>query len=99
MQFGLVGYGSIAASHVRAIRSLGDPDLRLRAVMGRLAAPAAQFPREHELARSTTELDDLLSDPAVESVIVCSPSERHAEQTERALLAGRHVLCEIPLAL
>src|SRR5215218_2176334 len=99
MEIGLLGYGSIATSHVRAIRSLGDPDLRLRSVMGRLAEPSAAFAREHGLASSTTDLDELLADRALEAVIVCSPSDVHAEQTERALRAGKHVLCEIPLAL
>jgi 2-hydroxy-4-carboxymuconate semialdehyde hemiacetal dehydrogenase len=99
MNIGLIGYGSIAASHVRAIRSLGDPELRLRAVMGRLAEPAEQFAREHGLAVATTDLDALLADPELDLVVVCSPSDVHAEQTERALRAGKHVLCEIPLAL
>jgi 2-hydroxy-4-carboxymuconate semialdehyde hemiacetal dehydrogenase len=67
--------------------------------MGRLAEPAGQFAREHGLARATTDLDELLADPALDLVIVCSPSDVHAEQTERALRAGKHVLCEIPLAL
>src|ERR687886_1050496 len=84
MDIALLGYGSIAGSHVRAIRSLGDPDLRLHSVMGRLAEPAEQFAREHGLASATTELDELLSDRAIDLVIVCSPSELHAEQTERA---------------
>src|SRR5438128_1756879 len=92
MNIGLLGYGSIAGSHVRAIRSLADPDLRLHAVMGRLAEPSAQFAREHGLIRSTTDLDELLADPALEVVIVCSPSDVHAQQTERALRAGKHVL-------
>ena len=99
MNIGLLGYGSIAGSHVRAIGSLGDPELRLHSLMGRLAEPAAQFAAEHGLARSTTDLDELLADPALDAVIVCSPSDVHAEQTERALRAGKHVLCEIPLAL
>jgi 2-hydroxy-4-carboxymuconate semialdehyde hemiacetal dehydrogenase len=99
MNIGLLGYGSIAGSHVRAIRSLGDGELRLRSVMGRLAEPAEQFAREHGLASATTDLDQLLADPGLDLVIVCSPSALHAEQSERALRAGKHVLCEIPLAL
>jgi 2-hydroxy-4-carboxymuconate semialdehyde hemiacetal dehydrogenase len=99
MNIGLLGHGSIAGSHVRAIRSLGEGELRLRSVMGRLAEPAEQFAREHGLDSATTDLDRLLADPTLDLVIVCSPSDVHAEQTERALRAGKHVLCEIPLAL
>jgi 2-hydroxy-4-carboxymuconate semialdehyde hemiacetal dehydrogenase len=46
----------------------------------------------------TTDVNELLGDPQVEAIIVCSPTDLHAEQTERALRAGKHVLCEIPLA-
>src|SRR5262245_25482652 len=67
--------------------------------MGRLAGPAEQFAREHGLASATTDLDALLGDTSIDVVIVCSPSDVHAEQTEQALRAGKHVLCEIPLAL
>jgi 2-hydroxy-4-carboxymuconate semialdehyde hemiacetal dehydrogenase len=99
----LLGYGSIARSHVRAIAALRataeGADLRVYGVMGRLAEPAAAFAREFGAAVATTDLDALLADPALDAVIVCSPSDAHAAQTERALRAGKHVLCEIPLAL
>jgi 2-hydroxy-4-carboxymuconate semialdehyde hemiacetal dehydrogenase len=97
----LLGYGSIARSHVEAIQGLqaAGQELRLYGVMGRLAEPTEEFAREFGLAKATTDLDDLLADPQVEVVIVCSPTDLHAEQTERALRAGKHVLCEIPLAV
>jgi 2-hydroxy-4-carboxymuconate semialdehyde hemiacetal dehydrogenase len=66
--------------------------------MGRLPAPTRVFAEEFGAALATTDLDELLADPDVEAVIICSPTDRHAEQTERALRAGKHVLCEIPLA-
>jgi len=40
----------------------------------------------------------MLHDDAIEAVIVCSPTDLHATHTEQALRAGKHVLCEIPLA-
>src|SRR5262245_64635525 len=67
--------------------------------MGRLSDPAEHFAREHGLASATTDLDALLDDSSLDVVIVCSPSDAHAAQTEAALRAGKHVLCEIPLAL
>ena len=102
MNVGLIGYGSIAGEHAQAIAVLRETpagaDLRLSGVMGRLAEPTAAFARAWGMARATTDLDELLADPALDAVVVCSPTERHAEQTERALRAGKHVLCEIPLA-
>ncbi|MGH2531284.1 MAG: Gfo/Idh/MocA family protein [Thermomicrobiales bacterium] len=103
MNVAILGYGSIAEDHARAIQALQTtPDgrtLHLAGVMGRLPEPTAAFAREFGMPRWTTDLDVLLADPAVEAVVICSPSPIHADQTERALRAGKHVLCEIPLAL
>ena len=103
MNVAILGYGSIAQDHARAVVALQGTDegrdLRLYGVMGRLAEPTAAFAREFDMVVATTSLEDLLADPKVDAVIVCSPSPLHAEQTEQALRAGKHVLCEIPLAL
>ncbi|MBX6771919.1 MAG: Gfo/Idh/MocA family oxidoreductase [Chloroflexi bacterium] len=96
MNICLVGYGSIARAHVQALA--GEKDVVLRTVMGRLAEPAAEFAREFGFQRSTTDLDDALDDPALDAVIIASPTDLHAAQAERALQAGKHVLVEIPLA-
>ncbi len=102
MHAALVGYGSIAREHVRALLALRGSrehaDLQLYGVAGRLQESTEAFAREFGLTRATTELDDLLADPAVDAVVICSPTEVHANQTARALQAGKHVLCEIPLA-
>jgi len=98
----MLGYGAIAREHALSLRRIGEGPLEdsinLTAVMGRLAAPTHAFAEEFGAATATTDLDELLGDPVIEAVIVCSPTNRHAEQTERALRAGKHVLCEIPLA-
>jgi 2-hydroxy-4-carboxymuconate semialdehyde hemiacetal dehydrogenase len=98
----MLGYGSIAHEHVKALADLqgteAGRDLRLHVVMGRRREPTDEFAHEYGFFRATTELEDVLADPEVDVVIVCSPSDAHAEQTRRALAAGKHVLCEIPLA-
>lgn len=103
MNIAILGYGSIAESHARAVQVLQDTpegrDLQIYGVMGRLQEPSEAFARQWGMEKATTDLDEILADPAVEVAIICSPSEAHAEQTERALRAGKHVLCEIPLAL
>jgi len=99
----ILGYGSIALDHAHAVAALREsgvrPDLNLYGVMGPKKEPTAAFGREFGIPVATASLDELLGHPNVEAVIVCSPSPDHAEQTERCLRAGKHVLCEIPLAL
>lgn len=102
MNIAILGYGAIAGEHARSLRRIGqgplDVDINLSGVMSRLPAPTHAFADEFGAALATTDLDELLADADIEAVIVCSPTDRHAEQTERALRAGKHVLCEIPLA-
>jgi len=95
VKIGLVGYGSIARSHVRALSGL---DAEVAGVMGRLPEATRAFADEHGLPRATTDLDELLGLDGLDAVLICSPSDAHAEQSARALRAGKHVLCEIPLA-
>ena len=102
LRVAILGYGAIAREHALCLRRIREApfavDIDLSAVMGRLPAPTHAFAEEFGAALATIDLDELLADPGIEAVIVCSPTNRHAEQTERALRAGKHVLCEIPLA-
>lgn len=103
MNVAILGYGSIAENHARALADLREAAPSdgpvLVSVMGPAAEPTAAFARAHGAPLAMTDLDEILVDPRVDAVVVCSPSPVHAEQTERALRAGKHVLCEIPLAL
>jgi len=95
MNLCLVGYGSIARSHLQA---LANEAVTMQTVMGRLPEPTAEFAAEFGFARQTTDLDEALADPAIDAVLITSPSDLHAEQTMKALRAGKHALVEIPLA-
>jgi 2-hydroxy-4-carboxymuconate semialdehyde hemiacetal dehydrogenase len=102
MNVAIIGYGAIAHEHALALRRIGQaPDTRrvsLVGVMGRLLEPTRALAEEFGATVATTELGELLADPRVEAIIVCSPTDLHAEQTERALRSGKHVLCEMPPA-
>ncbi len=103
VRIALIGSGSIAAAHARALRRIGESDaalnLQLVAVVGREQAGTDHFAREHGIDWATTEFDRVVESADIDATIVCSPSAVHAEQSRRALLAGKHVLCEIPVAL
>ena len=94
----VLGHGSIAVAHLDALRALDPNGVELRTVMGRLAEPTEAFAAEYGFAHSTTQLEEVIDDPELDAVIICSPSDAHAQQAEGALRAGKHVLCEIPLA-
>ena len=96
--WGIVGLGKVAREEIApALTSL--PGSTLAAVAGRDADRAAQFAATHGAARSYGDYQDLLEDPGVQVVYVATPNALHAEQVVRAARAGRHVLCDKPLAL
>jgi predicted dehydrogenase len=89
----VAGIGDIATRRViPAI--LAEPRSRLHGLVTRDAGKAAPYS-----ARCFKTLDEALSDPAVEAVYVATPVFLHAPQTILALRAGKHVLCEKPMAM
>ena len=97
LRWGILGPGRIAARLVRALRASDRSELV--AVGSRDASRAAAFAATHGIGRAHGSYEDLLADPTVDAVYVSLPNHLHAEWSIRALRAGKHVLCEKPLAL
>ena len=91
----VIGLGFIGTVHIEALRRLGIP---IAGVLGSSAARGAERAAELGL-RSYGSLDEVLADPAVQVVHVTSPNEAHFPQVRQILAAGRHVICEKPLAM
>jgi UDP-N-acetyl-2-amino-2-deoxyglucuronate dehydrogenase len=94
--FAIVGTGTIAAFHARAIA--GTPGAELRAVHNRNAAKARAFAAEFG-AVAVDDYGELLRRPDIDAVCVTVPSGAHGEVAIEALRAGKHVLCEKPLEI
>lgn len=97
LQWGILGPGRIAPRIVRGLD--GNPRGELRAVAGRDQARARAFAERFGVPIAHPTFDALLDDPLVDVVYIALPNGLHAEWTIRALDAGKHVLCEKPLAL
>jgi 1,5-anhydro-D-fructose reductase (1,5-anhydro-D-mannitol-forming) len=75
-----------------------QPDSHLVAFQSRTAAQAELFARKYGAERWTTSREELLSDPEVDAVYVATEHHRHCEDVLAAAEAGKHVLCEKPMA-
>ena len=96
--WGLVGCGDIAAKRVAA--ALGQAEgSALVAVARARAALAAEFAERHGARRWHADWRDVLTDAEVDAVYLATPVRLHAEQAIAAAEAGKHVLCEKPMAL
>jgi predicted dehydrogenase len=94
MKVGLLGTGfGIAHAHIYHTH----PQVNEVVVFGRTPAKLQAFAEKFGCA-TTTEAASIYDDPAVDLVDVCLPTPLHAEHVLRALAAGKHVLCELPLA-
>ncbi|MGL6278175.1 MAG: Gfo/Idh/MocA family protein [Gaiella sp.] len=89
---GVVGTGFVGAVHVQALRALG---VEVAAIVGSSPARAAAS----GLAPVVASLDELLADPAIDVVHLTTPNHLHHPQVKQVLAAGKHVVCEKPLAL
>lgn len=92
----VVGTGFIGVVHVEALRRLG---VQVHGVVGSSRERAAARSRELGLPPAYESFQAMLDDPRVEVVHVTSPNHLHHEQTKAALEAGKHVVCEKPLAM
>ncbi|GAC1427476.1 MAG: Gfo/Idh/MocA family oxidoreductase [Chloroflexota bacterium] len=92
----VIGTGFIGPVHVEALRRIG---VTVVGILGSRLERSQEAARRLGIPRAYTDLDDLLSDPAVDVVHIASPNDQHVEQARRCLAAGRHVICEKPLAL
>ncbi len=92
----VIGTGFIGTVHTQALRRLG---VQVRGVLGSSAQRGANRATEMGVPRAYSDLDDLLSDDAVDVVHVTSPNHAHYAQVKAILQAGKHVICEKPLAM
>ena len=94
VKLGTIGSGAIVHSVLDSVRKVEG--IRLAAVYSRAQDKAKTLASEYGAEKAYTVVDAFLADEAVNCVYVATPNLLHYEQVKRALLAGKHVICEKP---
>ena len=97
LRMGVLGAANIARQFIAGVR--GSALVAVECVASRDAAKGRDFAAETGVARSCASYEALLADPAIDAVYNPLPNSLHAEWSIRAAEAGKHVLCEKPLAV
>jgi len=92
----LAGPGAFGIKHLDAIKNISD--VEVVSVIGRDPEQTRQVADQYGIPHVATELAESLALPEVDAVILCTPTQVHAEQAIACLKAGKHVQVEIPMA-
>jgi len=92
----IVGLGFVGRAHLEALRRLGIP---IQGILGSTPERSKSAATSLQIPRAYHSLDELAADPSVQVVHLCTPNHLHFQESSQLLRAGKHVLCEKPLAL
>ncbi|MGJ7039311.1 1,5-anhydro-D-fructose reductase (1,5-anhydro-D-mannitol-forming) [Shinella sp. BE166] len=96
-RWGLIGASTIAKEWViGAIRATGG---EIASVMSTNAERGKAYAAEQGIAKSVTTLAEIVDDPDIDAVYISTTNELHRDQALAAAKAGKHILCEKPLAM
>jgi 2-hydroxy-4-carboxymuconate semialdehyde hemiacetal dehydrogenase len=96
MRIALAGAGAFGEKHLDGLKLIDG--VEITSVISRRAEQAAEVAAKYGAKHSGTELHEALERDDVDAVILCTPTQMHAEQAIACMNAGKHVQVEIPLA-
>ncbi len=92
----VIGAGFVGKAHIEALRRL---PVRVRGTLVSSGERSAAAAKSLGLERAYKSIEEIASDPEVTAVHICTPNYVHFEQAAKLMRAGKHVLCEKPLAM
>jgi len=95
IRVGLVGSGFVAELHMHAYHRVYGAAVSVTAVVSRGDAVVA-FAKRHQIAKVYRNYQDLLKDPEIDVIDICTPAVLHSSMIIEAMESGRHVICEKP---
>ena len=92
-----LGCGFVAELHMYAYRRVYGVDVEVAAVAAR-GDPVVEFARKHKIPATYRSFDEVIADPSIDVIDICTPPNLHASMIVAAMRAGKHVICEKPFA-
>ena len=92
----VIGLGFMGRTHIQSLRRMG---VEVHGVVGITEEEAKKAAQDLSIQKWYRNFDETIADKDIEVVHLCTPNNLHFQQAKKALEAGKHVLCEKPLAL
>jgi len=99
IRWGFVGAGNVTEAKASPAGAFTQDGSQVVAVARANRSRAAAFAQANGIDRAYASVDDLVADPDVDAIYVCTPNHLHRQHALSAIRAGKHVLCEKPLAI
>src|SRR5580700_861398 len=97
LRFGIIGAGRIGRVHAETL-AFRLPEAEIVAI-GDVSTEAAQAVASRcNIPKVAATAEDILGDPKIDAVLICSPTATHSDLIVKAALAGKHIFCEKPIA-
>lgn len=96
MRIALAGAGAFGEKHLDGLKNIDG--VEITSIISRRAEQAAEVAKKYGAGHSGTDLGEALERDDVDAVILCTPTQMHAEQAIACMDAGKHVQVEIPLS-
>lgn len=97
LNIGVIGAGRIGKVHAKTFHTL-VPGARVAAISDVVPAAAKAIADEFGIERSLADHHEILADKNIDAIVICTPTSTHAQITEEAAKAGKHIFCEKPIA-
>ncbi|MCW1969832.1 MAG: inositol 2-dehydrogenase [Anaerolineae bacterium] len=98
LNIGLIGAGRIGQVHAATI-AYRVASAQLAAVTDPIASAAQAVASKFRIPNIAAHYSDIIADPNIDAVLICTPTDTHAEIIQAAAAAGKHIFCEKPVAL
>ena len=97
LKLGLIGAGRIGKVHAASV-AYRIPEAQIVAVADIDTAAAQRCAEQYRIPHITADYHALLADPAIDAVLICTPTSLHPPMIADAAAAGKHIFCEKPIA-